>query len=143
MLSSDDLPTPSGPTSPIVMPAGISRLTASRASVDRYRCVTPSSRATGTAPALISAAASLQLRGPRRARIRSHIGDARKSAAHDIGARGEPLRIDPHADAEHELVAFVPGLDRLRRELCLARQEYHLGRDRMRRIGIEHDAREI
>ena len=54
--------------------------------------------------------------------------------------RTQPLGIDPHPDAKHQLVALGLGFDGLRRELRLARDKQDLRRNRMVRIGVEHDA---
>ncbi len=47
--------------------------------------------------------------------------------------------IDPHLDAEHQLVALAFGLDRLRRELRLRRDEGDMRGNGAFRIGVEHD----
>jgi hypothetical protein len=51
----------------------------------------------------------------------------------------EQLRVDPDPHPEHELIALGLGLDRLRRELRVGREEGNLRRDRAVGQRVEHD----
>ena len=86
-------------------------------------------------------AAPAKTLGPGNRRIRADIGDTRQSAADRIAACAQPLGVDPHADAKHQLVAFGLGLHRLGGELRLGGDERDLGWNCDVWINIQHDLR--
>src|SRR5439155_3054945 len=98
-----------------------------------------SSRAIAS-PSPIMGTHSLAVSAARPKRDRYEHRPPRQPASDELCTTLQPFGIDPHPDAKHQLVALVFGLDGLGRELRLAGNEHHLGRDYMSRIGIEHDA---
>ena len=129
MLSSVDLPTPSGPISPTMQPAG----SVDRDRVERHRAAVAlrdvlEARDWRRMPARLIARGHLAVAACSRgghvaAGIGQDVSDAGQPAAHDLGTAAQPIGIDPHADAEHQLVALGLGLDRFGRELRLRGDE--------------------
>jgi hypothetical protein len=139
MLSNEDLPTPSGPMNPTMPPAGTSIETSSSATTRPYRCVSPAILATEILRSITSGRAPA-IRRPVDRGIEPDIGDAGQPASHQRRASAQSLRIDLHPDPEHQLVALVLRLHRLRGELRLGDDERHFRRDRYVGDGVEHDA---